>query len=237
MRKQNNQRVRKNRLMKKTICAAMSAALLMGWTMAANSEEFFEDEIGEEAYASSPAEDEQWEDIEAVGEGAFFGTDEMMEDEDVILDDLTEEDFLDDAAFSDDEESIDDISDFGVVNDDEIPEDSEDAAEGEEEPWQEDAASVNDEEASEDDAVLPKEAAEILSGECGAQEGTVFWELDEDGVLHIFGEGSMIDWASPEEVPWYTVASQVKTLDIAEGISDIGSYAFSACALKSVRIG
>ncbi len=228
MRKQNNQRVRTNRLMKQTICAVMSATLLMGWPMAANSEEFFEDEIGEEAYASSPAEDEQWEDIDAVGEDAFFGADEMMEDEDVILDDLTEEDFLDDETFSDEEEEEDGMSDFSDVYDDEFPEEpqEEESDGGEDSPQETTAADASTE-----------GEADSFSGECGAQEGTVFWELDEDGVLHIFGEGSMIDWESPEEVPWYTVASQVKILDIAEGISDIGSYAFSACALKAARIG
>lgn len=88
-----------------------------------------------------------------------------------------------------------------------------------------------DEDAEENDEVEK-------SGECGLVEGTVFWELDGEGTLHLYGSGEMIDWSSPDDVPWAHCSELIKKLDIQEGVSGIGTNAFSNCnSLTTARIG
>lgn len=65
-----------------------------------------------------------------------------------------------------------------------------------------------------------------LSGECGAQPGTVYWSLDEDGVLTITGDGPMADWESAEQTPWYSRLVDLRKIVIAEGVTSVGAHAF-----------
>ena len=205
------------RLYKKIICAAVSAALLTAWPMAANSEEYNEDEVGEEALASFPVEDGLLEntfseDSDTVWEESVIGEDPVEESDDLFEDFTVEEDVDQEAGFLEEDET---------------------------EADNQDAISVL-EEISESEALLQEEeeADEALSGECGVLEGTVFWELDEEGTLHITGEGEMADWESPEDVPWAHLSELVKALDIQDGITGIGSYAFTGCTdLTTARIG
>lgn len=74
---------------------------------------------------------------------------------------------------------------------------------------------------------LESDFAEAKS--CGVQENTVFWTLDTEGNLTITGQGAMQDWQTEEDVPWNVNRSEIKKIEIAEGVTSIGSYAFSNC--------
>lgn len=77
-------------------------------------------------------------------------------------------------------------------------------------------------------------AAEIVdSGECGAQGDNLTWTLDSDGTLTINGTGEMTDWVTPSNVPWYSHKERIKSLNINDNVTSIGSYAFEDCILVS----
>lgn len=68
-------------------------------------------------------------------------------------------------------------------------------------------------------------------GNCGAG---LNWNYDA-GVLTISGNGAMNDYpvydtpGSPQCMPWYAYKSSITTLNIAEGVTSIGSCAFWGC--------
>lgn len=64
---------------------------------------------------------------------------------------------------------------------------------------------------------------------CGVEENTVFWSLNEEGVLEITGQGAMQNWKSEEAVPWNYRCQEIKKIEIADGVTSIGDYAFSNC--------
>lgn len=64
---------------------------------------------------------------------------------------------------------------------------------------------------------------------CGELENTVFWTLNPDGELYIFGTGNMMDWEKEEDVPWASFRQEIKKVKIEEGVTSIGSYAFCDC--------
>lgn len=65
------------------------------------------------------------------------------------------------------------------------------------------------------------------SGTCGEN---LTWNLDlETGTLTISGTGEMEDYDSQDSVPWYNFHNNLKKVDIGEGITSIGSYAFYFC--------
>ena len=64
---------------------------------------------------------------------------------------------------------------------------------------------------------------------CGIEENTVFWELDQDGVLKISGQGEMQNWENETEVPWSEQRQEIKKVEITEGVTSVGGYAFSNC--------
>ena len=66
----------------------------------------------------------------------------------------------------------------------------------------------------------------------------VSWSFDaETGKLTIEGTGPMPDFRSTGAVPWSSHKSAIKTVEIAEGITTIGRYAFNAhSALTEIRI-
>ena len=72
------------------------------------------------------------------------------------------------------------------------------------------------------------------SGNCGQNAK---WELS-GGKLTVTGTGKMVSWATSDKVPWSKLRSQITSVDIGDGITSIGSYAFTGCAnLGSVKIG
>lgn len=62
-------------------------------------------------------------------------------------------------------------------------------------------------------------------GTCG--DGLV-WTLGEDGKLTISGTGKMADYSSGT-APWYEYREQITSLELSEGLTSIGSYAFTLC--------
>ncbi len=80
-----------------------------------------------------------------------------------------------------------------------------------------------------------KVEAVSYSGTCG---DNVNWSLDtETGVLNIYGTGAMKSWSSDSSVPWYSCRSNIKTVNIARGVTSIGYNAFYNCSsLESVTI-
>ena len=87
-------------------------------------------------------------------------------------------------------------------------------------------------------------SAEETSGKCGEN---VYWAYEEaTGTLTISGSGDMDEYrwlhtgSSSKRIdkePWYSIRTQIRTVVIGEGVTGIGSYAFSGCSkLTSVTI-
>ena len=70
----------------------------------------------------------------------------------------------------------------------------------------------------------------VTSGKCG---DNLTWTLYEDGVLSITGTGSMYvfsgNGSSSDAAPWYSYRNEIKTVQIGDGATSIGDYAFAFC--------
>lgn len=78
-------------------------------------------------------------------------------------------------------------------------------------------------------APLPVWAADqVATGTCG---DALTWTLDSDGLLTITGTGSM-----GTDAPWYDYRSQITSVVIGEGVTDICDYAFARMDVSSVTI-
>ena len=99
-----------------------------------------------------------------------------------------------------------------------LPDDQEDQPEA---AFEENAAS--------EDMETETDPAGEKSGFCGAEENTVSWSFDENGVLEITGQGAMNEWKNEEEVPWNGYRDQITEVRIEEGVTSIGAYAFADC--------
>ena len=93
--------------------------------------------------------------------------------------------------------------------------------------------------ASTDAALLDNDG---MSGNCGATaQDNVTWALtkNEDGedtyTLTISGSGAMADF-EPGKQPWASFLSNITTINIANGITRIGSYAFRGSSIRSIEI-
>lgn len=74
----------------------------------------------------------------------------------------------------------------------------------------------------------------VASGTCGAEgDGSnLTWTLDSEGTLTISGQGAMAD-----DSPWWNDRTAIKTVNICDGVTSIGSSAFDDCSkLTSVTI-
>lgn len=84
-----------------------------------------------------------------------------------------------------------------------------------------------------EDGLLITASAES-SGKCGEN---VYWSLSDDGVLSITGSGKMYDYDYSHSVPWYAYRSSVKSVEIQNGITNIGDYSFAWCSfLEKIQI-
>ena len=61
------------------------------------------------------------------------------------------------------------------------------------------------------------------SGTCGSN---VTWDLTS-GVLTISGTGAMTSWTRSTDVPWYSHRATIKSVVLEEGVTRVGSLAFS----------
>ena len=73
-------------------------------------------------------------------------------------------------------------------------------------------------------AMFPVTAFAAESGSCGAN---VTWSY-ADGVLTISGEGEMADYSAINRMPWYSYREAITRIEIGEGVTRIGDYAFRA---------
>lgn len=72
------------------------------------------------------------------------------------------------------------------------------------------------------------------SGACG--DGLT-WKLSPNGVLSISGAGTMSDFASPADMPWVDSLTSITSVVVEEGVTSVGSNAFSGCTyLVSVNL-
>ena len=67
--------------------------------------------------------------------------------------------------------------------------------------------------------------ASAESGTCGEN---LTWDLT-NGILTISGTGKMTDYTNYSSVPWYSSRESIITIIINDGVTSIGSYAFSNC--------
>lgn len=74
---------------------------------------------------------------------------------------------------------------------------------------------------AEDSAVLMAD-----EGKCGRN---VNWSLDDGGTLEISGSGYMYSWSDADSVPWAASRSSITSVVVADGVENIGGYAFSGC--------
>lgn len=89
-----------------------------------------------------------------------------------------------------------------------------------------------------------------MSGTCGATEqDNVRWTLNKNGetvtidgepedayTLTISGTGAMMDYSNISSTPWVDFRSVITHVDLTEGLTTIGSRAFSATAVTTCRI-
>ena len=65
-------------------------------------------------------------------------------------------------------------------------------------------------------------------GKCGDK---VKWHLDAStGILNIYGEGAMDNYASASKTPWYGYRQYINYIKVADGVTLIGNYAFAGCS-------
>ena len=65
-----------------------------------------------------------------------------------------------------------------------------------------------------------------------------YWTLDGTGRLIISGKGAMPDFINDDHTPWRDFRSDIKAVIIEDGITNVGTYAFSYCThLTSVKFG
>ena len=65
----------------------------------------------------------------------------------------------------------------------------------------------------------------IADGKCGG----LTWLLSDEGVLTVSGKGRMPDYSGSALAPWYDYRDQITALEVEEGVTSIGSYAFFDC--------
>ena len=77
--------------------------------------------------------------------------------------------------------------------------------------------------------------AATLGGTCGEN---VTWSLDtESGVLTISGSGDMRNYDWSDDAPWHSQSGSIKSVNIENGVTSIGGYAFYECSsLTSITI-
>ena len=78
--------------------------------------------------------------------------------------------------------------------------------------------------------VLPEQtqaAQELYGGYCG---DSLRWSLDDEGVLTITGSGSMYGYSTSGSVPWYKYKDRIVSVELSEGVTSVGKFAFYECS-------
>lgn len=81
--------------------------------------------------------------------------------------------------------------------------------------------------------------AATLSGSCGAEGDNVLWALNlGSGRMVLSGYGDMADYAGSADTPWADYRASIRTVEIQNGVTNVGSHAFAGCvSLQSVTFG
>jgi len=75
----------------------------------------------------------------------------------------------------------------------------------------------------------------IASGTCGEN---LTWTIDADGVFNISGSGTMTNYSSVRETPWFANRTKATSLVIEDGVTSISDNAFYTCSsLTKAKIG
>lgn len=67
-------------------------------------------------------------------------------------------------------------------------------------------------------------------------ENGLYWELNDDGVLRISGNGYMSSRASESVRPWGLSRKEIKKIIICEGVRSVGYDAFGGSNCESVEL-
>lgn len=73
---------------------------------------------------------------------------------------------------------------------------------------------------------MPARAETVSEGTCGE---TLSWSLDDKGLLTVTGTGAMDEWNSSVSVPWNPLAGSVLEVEISDGVTNVGAWAFYGC--------
>lgn len=86
-------------------------------------------------------------------------------------------------------------------------------------------------------ATLPETVSRVVaSGDCSSGSN-VKWTLYSDGLLKISGVGSMPHYSKTTKSPWNNYIKQIREVNIENGITSIGNYAFNGCpSLASINM-
>ena len=89
--------------------------------------------------------------------------------------------------------------------------------------------------------LLSEDENVIASGTCGAKGDNLTWTLTKNGTLTISGSGEMSNYSNSATgrdaaAPWSAYQEQIIMVVLESGVSSIGNYAFSNCAMSSVAI-
>ena len=86
-------------------------------------------------------------------------------------------------------------------------------------------------------AFLLSDSADSSDAASSGTAGDLTWTLDDSGILTISGTGAMPNYSNTSHAPWYDDRASIKTVTIADGVTNIGAYAFSGCtSLTSITI-
>ncbi len=69
--------------------------------------------------------------------------------------------------------------------------------------------------------------AQVASGTCGDD---ITWELTAEGELVIEGTGEMYNYSNNSVAPWNSYRGSIKSVNIKDGVTGIGSWAFAGCS-------
>ena len=70
---------------------------------------------------------------------------------------------------------------------------------------------------------------DVISGVCGVNMCLTWTFNTKTGILTVYGNGSMKNYASAQSVPWKSYLSKIKTVVIFPGVDTVGNYAFYGC--------
>ena len=160
------------------------------------------------------------ENVQAAGEDVELETEDFSDEQELATEDQTisEENAADLSGDQEEQE-------LTVEEDQEAPAFSDDENTGTDQNTE---SEISDENTTETEK----------AGFCGTEESNVNWSLDEEGTLHITGEGAMASWESEADVPWAQYRSQIKEILIEDGVTSVGAYAFCNCSgISTVTIG